>query len=423
MRQLPKLVLALALSAALFQARAATQLVYYGGPVVSNPHVVVVNWGSGINSTVQNGMAGFYSTILQSSYLDWVSEYSTLGVNGFDGQTGSNQRIGRGVFVGSYTITPSVTGNVTTAQITTEITAQVAAGNLPAPVTDAQGLANTVYMVNFPSGITITDQNGSTSCVDFCGTQDTATINGKSAGVGIIPDITTGGCATGCGNDATAFNNVTAVHAHIFLNLVTDLEVASATSTGRPLGWYDPSNGQICDICNQEHAVVSGYTVEKGWSNRENACIAAASSTLTVCNGSSTYCRQCSAADNGQATGCTGGQAVCEVDATNSAFGECVACAQSSDCSGTAPICAKGGTTNDTCAACTADTQCTGNSAGPHCLATGACGAATTPDGGSGGGNSSSSGCSSAGGIPALVPFLVLGGLLGLAARRRSRRA
>jgi hypothetical protein len=415
----------------------AQQVLYYGGPVVSNANVVLVFWSSGVDATVQSGMPGFYAAVVNSTYLDWVSEYSTVGLNGsLDGLAGSNQRIGRGTFQNTYTITPNNSAtNLSDVDVGVELTAQVAAGKLPTPLLDAQGFANTIYMVYFPSTITITVA-GSASCVVFCAAAGTATIGGQVAGFGLFPDISVGGCATGCGTKSTPFDNVTANASEILLNMVTDVDVGLAQSSSyRPLAWYDLSHGQVADICNQQYATVGSYTVNKGWSNRSRECIASAGTALTVCDGSSTYCRQCTAADNGQATGCTGSRAVCEVTSSNTAFGECVACTASADCAGTTPVCSKGAATNDTCSACTADPDCSGNSAGPHCLASGACGAAvvadggstpdagTHPDGGSGGGGSSSSGCSSIGGAPLSVPVLLfLLAQLVFAARRRSRQ-
>jgi hypothetical protein len=130
---------------------ASSHLTYYGGPVVSNPTVVAVNWGPNVDPNVQYGMPAFYSAILDSPYLDWVSEYSTVGLTGESApDAGSNQRIGRGTFVNSYTITPSLTGTfLSNTAILTELEEQIAAGNLPMPQLDAQGNPNTLYMVDF----------------------------------------------------------------------------------------------------------------------------------------------------------------------------------------------------------------------------------------------------------------------------------
>jgi uncharacterized protein (TIGR03382 family) len=405
---------------------------YYGGKVVSNAKVVQVLWGTGFSTDVQNNLAPFYTNVLASSYIDWLSEYSTVGLNGvLDGLPGSNQRIGRGAFVGTYPITPSTTATtLTNAQVQTEIAAQINAGHLPAPTFDWQGDVNTVYMIDFPSGYKLNVQ-GSQSCVQFCAILDTLSFNGKSVGLGMFPDVTSGGCQNGCGTSATPFNNVTWVHSFELIQIITDTEIGIATSVARPLAWYangsGTNQGDIADVCNGNTASVGGYTVAKGWSQSLNECIAVLATAPPICEGSTTHCTQCTSADDGQA--CTGSKAVCETDESNQAFGECVACATSAQCSGTTPVCNKADAGNDTCRACAADLDCTGNSAGPHCLSTGACGAAPVTDagsgsdggsGGSGGsGSSSKSGCSTSGSGPAgvLVVLVLLAMFLG---RRRS---
>ena len=410
---------------------AAPAFHYYGGKVVSNAKVVQVLWGTGFSTDVHDNLAPFYTDILASPYMDWLSEYSTVGLNGFvDGQPGSNQRIGRGTFVGTVAITPST--NATTLSNTTiasEISAQIAAGHLPAPTFDWQGNVNTLYMIDFPSGYVITVSGGQ-SCQQFCGIFDTLVLSGKSVGLGIFPDITSGGCQTGCGSSPTALNNITWVHSLILLDVVTDTEIGIAANIDRPMAWYSNAglgdSGNIADVCSgSAQATVAGHSVAMGWSQTENTCVATVSN-LAVCDGSTTHCRECSAADNGQATGCTGAKAVCETDGTNSAFGECVACATNAQCSGVTPVCNKVDAGNDTCRACGADADCTGNAAGPHCLSTGACGAAPAPDAGTGGGgggagSSSSGGCSTTGSGPA-GPLAILTMLAVLLGRRRPAR-
>jgi hypothetical protein len=397
-------------------ARADNHPAYYGGRVVSNASVVAVSWGPNVDPSVANGMAGFYATILQSPYLDWVSEYATVGlVSVSDGDAGSHQRIGRGAFVGLYTITPSLAGTtLSNAQILTELQAQIAAGSLPSPTNDAQGNSNTVYMVNFPPGVTVLTYGGQASCVPvtgFCGATDTLVVGSRSVGVGLIPDQSPdGGCIGLCGTDPNYFNDATEVHAHVLLNLVTNLEDGlwnqEGTGTvGRPLGWYNiAAPHQVADICTDMPADVSGYAVETGWSNLQGACVASPAGTLGVCTAGTTYCRQCNSTDDGQDGGCTGATSLCETDATNEAFGECVGCTSGATCTGTTPVCGKGGPSNDTCRACSGDAECTTNPAGPHCLTSGACGAEAS-SGGSG------SGCSSAQGpveVLAAVACLLL---------------
>ncbi len=417
---------------------ASAHVTYYGGPVVSNPSVVAVSWGPNVDANVANGMAGFYNSILQSPYLDWVSEYSTVGLTGFSTpDAGTNQRIGRGTFFGpgSYTIIPSVTGtSLSNTQILTELQAQIAAGNLPPPRVDAEGHPNTLYMVNFPPGVTISTYSGGTSCTlvpgpsSFCGTTDTLTVGALSVGVGLIPDQSPdGGCFGLCGTDPNYFNDATEVHAHVLLNLVTNVgdglwSRGSPSLVQPPLAWYSAGTveRQVADLCNLQPALVGGYTVEMGWSNQQGACVSAPASPLPVCTAGVTYCRQCSATDVGQDGGCTGAAAFCEMDDTNASFGECVACSAGQGCSGTAPVCAVGGTGNDTCRACAGDAECTTNAAGSYCQTSGACGPKPAATAKASGGCSSTGGATSAFAALLALLWLRLGQRAPAAARRRS---
>jgi hypothetical protein len=382
-------------------ASAAPLFKYYGGRVVSNAQVVQVYWTSTVSSAVQTGLPAFYTAILDSSYLDWLSEYSTVAVTPVDAQPGTQQRIGRGNYVTAVTITPANTATtLSNLQIHTELAAQIAAGHLPAPTTDATGNVNTVYMVDFPPTYTIT-VGGASSCASFCAAYDTMIVGGKSVGVGLFPEIITGPCAAICGTDLTPFNNVTAVHAGQLIQIITDLEFPIATaSTVRPTAWFSnqPSvadTGNVADVCNHQHATVAGFVVEKGWSNKLASCIASTATPLPLCDLTTTYCRQCSASDNGQPAGCNGTHPVCQTDATSAARGQCIAC--------------------------TTDAQCTGNSAGTHCLATGACAASSgSPLGSPGtGGGGSSGGCSTSGALPFAAAFGIAIGSVLVRWRRR----
>ncbi|HTD24600.1 MAG TPA: Ig-like domain-containing protein [Terriglobales bacterium] len=250
---------------------------YYGGRVISNVQVAVVFWTANVNFTTHNQIKGFYSTINNSPYIDMLSEYNTVGLTGFaDGMPGSNQTIGRGTVIGPYTIAPSVTGTtVDDSQIISELQAQIAAHNLPDPVTDGSGNVNTLYMVYFPLGYTITLQ-GFLSCQQFCAYHGTYTNNNLSIPYGVMPDLSAPGCRTGCGS-GTTFQNLTSVSTHELAESITDTEVGLVGNTFvRPLAWVDPTgNGQeIGDLCNHIHATLSGYTVQEEWSNAMNSCIA-----------------------------------------------------------------------------------------------------------------------------------------------------
>lgn len=246
---------------------AGAHLNYYGGRVIQNAKVVQVIYGAGtylgnITGTATPTVASFYGSVLQSSYMDWLTEYNTAS---------PAQKIGRGTFSKKVTITPASSRNGSTisdAAIQAEISAQISAGKLP-PADN-----NTLYMINFRKGQHIT-QGTSSSCVGggFCAYHGTFKRGTQDVFYGVIPDFSPGsGCDVGCGG-STQFNNTTSVSSHEMIEAITDAEVGLATVVGKPLAWYDPANGEIGDICNGQQGSINGYTVQKEWSNQLNACI------------------------------------------------------------------------------------------------------------------------------------------------------
>ncbi len=44
-------------------------LAYYGGPVISNAHVVAVFWGEGVDATVEKDIGGMYAAAVNSTHM------------------------------------------------------------------------------------------------------------------------------------------------------------------------------------------------------------------------------------------------------------------------------------------------------------------------------------------------------------------
>jgi hypothetical protein len=228
-------------------------------------------------------MATFYQGVLNSPYVDWLSEYNTSG-NASD----PSQVISRGSFSSQVTITPSAANNGSTiddSNIKAELSAQILAGSLPAPTADAAGNNNTYYAVFFPHGKTIT-QGGTSSCSAFCAYHGTIANAGGKGEIyyGVHPDMQTGsGCETGCGNASTAFGNYTQVASHEMVETITDPEIGLASTFAAPLAWYDYDtthglNAEIGDLCNDQHATIVGsdsvtYDVQNEFSNGVGDCI------------------------------------------------------------------------------------------------------------------------------------------------------
>jgi len=292
-----------------FAAPAGAHLTYFGGPVISNIHVVEVLYGSGaylpqVSQTATPSIASFFSDLTGSSgYITLLSQYDTPASGG------TNQTIGNGTFDGLFQIVPSAANSgftVDDTQIQAELLAQINAGQLPAPLLDSAGNVNTLYMIYFPPGVTIT-QGGGSSCVagGFCAYHGTTsnTLNMKNVLYGVMPDMQPGsGCSTGCGTSST-FGNYTSVTSHELTEAITDADVGIATTFAPPLAWYDMTNGEIGDICNAQQgsytANGTAYTIQLEFSNSANNCVlppasatpdfslSASPSSLTITQGSS----------------------------------------------------------------------------------------------------------------------------------------
>ncbi len=321
------------LSTAVPSAEAAptcgASLKYYGGPILQNVKIYGVMWSANVTTGVATTMPAFYQAIVQSPYLDWLSEYDTVGVNGQDGQPGSNQGISRGTYGGTFTLTPSVCAGttactVTDAQIQQELTSQIAAGHLPAPTVGCDGQNDTIYLIHFPANVTETTADGSKSCQVFCYYQGGATIGGKTLLYAVLPDVTSGACAGGCGNATQPIDNQTAWGGYALLDAITDPEIGLATGSGvgRPLGWYADACGGIADVClGQQATITTGtmtWTVALGWSRAASACVVSRTTLPPICAGpgTPTGCRACTCADDHQGAvgqvGCAGATAVCD---------------------------------------------------------------------------------------------------------------
>ena len=266
------------------QAVAGASVSYYGGPVISNVHVVVVLYGAGnylsnISSTTPPSIASFFTDVPTSSLFDMLTEYDTVGVATVDGLPGSNQTIGHGFFDGEFTITPAAGNNgsiITDQEIQNELLSQIAAGNLPQPVFDSQGNNNTLYMTFFPAGKAITAGNMS-SCVKggFCA-YHSSTVGIRTVLYGVMPDMQAPSlCSSGCGSGGP-FDIVTNVAAHELSEATTDANVGNASTVARPLAWFDTFNGEIGDICEGEEGTVTAngqsYTVQAEFSQFQNTC-------------------------------------------------------------------------------------------------------------------------------------------------------
>ena len=251
------------------------KLQYGGGPLLQNVKVFDVFYNTG--NTYRDMLTAYYTAITASAYFDWLSEYNS-----------GSYKIGRGTFIGYYEDTNSSTAKKTLddSAIGPYLDGLIAANKIPAPDD------NTIYQIYFPASVTITLQ-GSQSCSVFCAYHNGWDHGNQRGRYSVIPDVTQSPCKGGCGSSSTQFNNLTSVSSHELIEAVTDPDNNSS--------WVDTSSqscGEIGDICNAQQGTIGSYTVQKEWSNKNNACIvtdpnvvvndfsvAAAPATLMVAQG------------------------------------------------------------------------------------------------------------------------------------------
>ena len=243
--------------------KSAGGLLYYGGPVIPNAKVYAVFWGDGVSAETKSKIGPFFANILDSTYMDWLSEYDT-NLTAVDGRQGTAQHIGRGSFGGNIAIKPANAAKALTDEmIQKELEGQIAAGVLP----PSDG--NSLYMIYFPAGVSITIE-GSRSCSSFCAYHEGFTSKRTGAPVyyGVMPV-----CGFGCGG---GFNGLTEVSSHECLEAVTDPFPTPGDKPAYPQAWNDAGGQEIADLCSSVSSTVTGHgltsAVSGEWDNSIGGC-------------------------------------------------------------------------------------------------------------------------------------------------------
>ncbi|HEY2515728.1 MAG TPA: hypothetical protein VGI39_32890 [Polyangiaceae bacterium] len=241
---------------------------YFGGAVIPNAKVYVVWWGgpSNLNPSItaaHGGIVDFFTGITNSVYIDWLNEYDTTittQAGTHAGQPGTNQRIGRGNYAGTATLSNVATsGTVTDAQVQSALNAAFTAGTLPQPDDDS------IYAIYFPSPVTITASDGSRSCSSFGAYHDAAIrAPAHDAYYLIMPD---------CGD---SFPGTTSVTSHELVEAITDSHPTPGSNPDYPQAWNDSSGSEVGDLCESSSGTISTgtgtFTVQGIWDERSQGC-------------------------------------------------------------------------------------------------------------------------------------------------------
>jgi len=287
-------------------------LTYHGGPLLERVRVVPVFWGSSVLH--QGEISSFYSAIVGGPYTSWLSEYNASGM-----------AIATGSVASSVVLSRAASSTLSDDDIAKGLDSAIGSGDLPAPTGD------TLYMVYFPPGTQVTAGNEG-FCSTFCGYHNAfKSSSGQVVYYGVMPDSSScGSCGSG------DFNWLTSVSSHELVEAITDPGVY-----GNP-AWLDDANkdstgGEIGDLCAWQFAQVSGYTVQREWSNAHNSCIAQGASSTTcgdgTCDATSENCSTCPQDCGPCQSGPVCGNHVCEAgESCQSCPGDCGACSGGAVC-------------------------------------------------------------------------------------------
>jgi hypothetical protein len=217
---------------------------YYGGSVFTSSKVVSVMWGGSVNPTIVSTIPGFSGAIVNSTYVDQMSQYDTPK-KGINGHKGTKQDIGRGTYLGQIVITPKNTStSLEDSDVQKEIKYQIKKGVLPAAD------LNTLYMVYFPQNVSI-DLDGLQSCVDF-GAYHFAVNDVKLAKNNIFYAV-----EPDCGGSIA---NITFAASHEFAEATTDNVPTPGSVPDFPQAWNDASGFEIGDLCGGSGQLTAGTT-------------------------------------------------------------------------------------------------------------------------------------------------------------------
>jgi hypothetical protein len=236
------------------------EMEYFGGTVFSSVEVVSVMWGPDVNATTVAEIPDFSAAIVNSTFIDQLGQYSTVGLRGVNGHKGSNQAISRGTYYGQVQITPRDNSlNLTDTDIHEELRYQIRKGHLP-----PQG-PNMLYMIYFPSDITIT-LDGLVSCQDF-GAYHFSTMtnrNVKNIYYSVEPDCNAG------------FDYITYAASHEFAEATTDNIPTPGTDPAYPQAWNTSDGYEIADLCEGDTGeltdATTSYEVTQVYLNSTAAC-------------------------------------------------------------------------------------------------------------------------------------------------------
>jgi hypothetical protein len=233
---------------------AAPQVVDQGGPTVTTPKIVPVFFSNDDAATIGE-LADFLSKLPTSNYVSLAA-----------GEYG----VGDPTILPAINLTETATGTITDDQIQSWLQTKLQAGDGVFPAPDA----NTIYVLFYPSGVTVNDFGG-LSCQSFGGYHfNTKLDDGTAAIYAVIPR-----CPADQGE--SALDLLTSATSHEIVEASTDPEPYDDTAYGAldndHLSWEFLIGAEIGDLCAFTPSgftnTIPGmpYLVQRAWSDKQAA--------------------------------------------------------------------------------------------------------------------------------------------------------
>jgi hypothetical protein len=221
----------------------ASDMNYYGGSVFSNVKVETVMWNKDVLQNTQDNIPLFTAALVDSSYVDQLTEFNTKGATAINGHKSTKQVIHRGIYLGQAVLNPRNTSTVLTDDdVQAELKYQIKNGALPPHD------YNTLYMIYFPSNITIL-LDGQASCVVF-GAYHFATNDARRAKKSNIFYSVEPECDSG-------YDYLTFAASHEFAEAMTDNVPTPGVIPDYPQAWNDSTGYEIGDKCSTSGTLTS----------------------------------------------------------------------------------------------------------------------------------------------------------------------
>ena len=322
---------------------------YHGGNVMQQVHVVPVLYGA-VDPDVVVTIPGFYGAVLQSTYMDWLSEYDTTTSSAdfaqfCSGVSATGQTIGPGSLGATVTMVPPAASTTTLADndLVKELACMVGGNCAGEPALPSQA-ADTLFVVYLPASVKETLGDAPyiySSCTDFLGYHAAFNFKGKSYGYAVIAS---------CPSTAmTLVDQVTSTSSHELVETITNPYASTPAWSWDDSGPCD----ELSDICTDDYARFQGYEIQPAWSIKRQECYVPCGKAGLPCCDQGTACSDGSECNAQNQCSCGKLGETCCANLGCSAFTSCVngkcecghlgepCCVPNGTCSGTS-TCANG---------------------------------------------------------------------------------